>query len=390
MKASAPRHSALLAAAIGAVLLLGGVTETQAQRSQERGQSSKPTVEYPDATRKEPSTKASSRMSSKLKKMVDHYDEDEGVEAMALADEIMAEPKANEYDKSFAAQIAAQVAYDADDTAAAMDYLQKAIEYNGLDNNAHYGVMLMLAQLQLQEEKYDQSLATIDRFFSETKSAKPEHLIVKGNALYRMERYPEAATVLEQAIAASPEPRNDWQQLLMATYFETNDTAKATAMAETVAAKSPGDKRAQLNLAAAYQQGDDFAKSAEVLEKLRAAGQLTEDREYRQLYASYLNLEGKEADAARVIKEGLDKGILENNYQNNVALAQSLYFSEQIGPAIDAYKKAAPLDEDGETYLNLAKVLWQEDRIPEAKEAARQALAKGLKRPEEAKKITAL
>ena len=59
----------------------------------------------------------------------------------------------------------------------------------------------------------------------------------------------------------------------------------------------------------------------------------------------------------------------------------------QIPQAIEAWQKAAPLSKDGETYLNLAKVLHSEDRIPEAKEAARQALAKGVKRADDAKKI---
>ena len=91
-----------------------------------------------------------------------------------------------------------------------------------------------------------------------------------------------------------------------------------------------------------------------------------------------------------MIKEGIDKGILKPDHQAYLALAQSYYFSEQPVPAIDAYRKAAPLDDDGETYLNLARLLWQEDRIPEAKEAAKQAIAKGLKKPDDAKKILAL
>ena len=48
-----------------------------------------------------------------------------------------------------------------------------------------------------------------------------------------------------------------------------------------------------------------------------------------------------------------------------------------------------PLRLDGED-LNLARVLWQEGRIPEAKTAAQAALNKGLKKPEDAKKILAL
>ena len=108
-----------------------------------------------------------------------------------------------------------------------------------------------------------------------------------------------------------------------------------------------------------------------------AAGQLTEDRDYRQLFTVYLNLDGKEREAATVIDEGLAKNILKGDHNTYLALAQSYYFSEQMPQAIDAYKKAAPLDDDGETYLNLARALWAADRVKEAKEAAQQAIGKG-------------
>lgn len=398
------RNRSVLAAAIGAVLVFGTVSQVEAQstaqeRSEQRrarnadkqqgSSKGKAAVDYPEATRKA-DAKASSKASPKLQKMVDLYDDDKAQEAIAAANEIIANPAFNAYDHAFAAQIAAQASYDADDEAAAKKYLQQAIDFDGLDNNSHFGAMYMLAQLQLQDDQYAESLKTLDRFFAETKSTKPEQLVVKGNALYRLERYPEAATVLKQAIDASPDPKPEWQQLLMATYAESGNAAEATRMAEAVAAKNPNDKRAQMNLAAVYQQADMLDKSAAVLEKLRAAGQLTDDREYRQLYATYLNMDGREKDAIGVINEGLEKGVLKPDYQAYVALAQANYFAEQFGPAIDAYKKAAPLAPDGETYLNLARVLWQEDRIPEAKEAAKQAVAKGVKKPDDAKKILAL
>ena len=50
--------------------------------------------------------------------MMKLYDDDKGAEARAIADEIIANRDANAYDQAFAAQIAAQIAYDADDTAA--------------------------------------------------------------------------------------------------------------------------------------------------------------------------------------------------------------------------------------------------------------------------------
>ncbi|MDG2517685.1 tetratricopeptide repeat protein [Lysobacter soli] len=395
------RNRSILAAAIGAVLVFGAVSQVNAQSAQDRAEerrarqaqgkqkAAKPAEEYPQATR-QVEAKASSKGGQKLQKMMGLYDDDKGTEARAAADEIIATETFNAYDRAFAAQMAAQIAYDADDTAAAKEYLRKAIELNGLDNNGHYGAMYMLAQLQLQDEQYAESLKTLDTFFNETKSTKPEQLVVKGNALYRLERYPEAATVLKQAIDSSPTPKPEWQQLLMATYAESGNAGEAAKMAEAVAAKNPNDKRAQLNLAAVYQQGEMYDKSAAVLEKLRASGQLTEDKEYRQLYATYLNMDGKEKEAIAVINDGIQKGVLKPDYQTYLAQAQAYYFSDQAGPAIDAYKKAAPLAPDGEAYLNLARVLWQEDRIPEAKEAAKQAVAKGVKKPDDAKKILAL
>ena len=396
-------HRTVLAAAIAVILTVGAFSPANAQSAAERaqqrrqereaakaGKEEKKADSYPNASRKEPGIKASSKAGPKLQKMMKLYDDDKAAEARALADEIINNSAFNAYDHAFAAQIAAQIAYEGDDTASAIAYLDKALGFDALDNNSHYNVMLMKAQLQLQEDKYQEGLATIDRFLSETKSQNPEHLVVKGNALYRLEKYPEAAAVLKQAIDASPEPRADWQQLLMAAYAESGQGDQAIAMAEKVAAKSPSDKRAQMNLAAVYLQADKYDKAAGVMEKLRAAGQLTEDRDYRQLFATYLNMDGREKEAAAVIKEGLDKGILKPDHQVYLALAQSYYFSEQPGPAIDAYKKAAPLDDDGETYLNLARLLWQEERVPEAKEAAKQAIAKGLKKPDDAKKILAL
>ena len=124
--------------------------------------------------------------------------------------------------------------------------------------------------------------------------------------------------------------------------------------------------------------------------ELRAAGLMTEEKDYRQLYLTYANMEGKEKDVIAVVNEGLQKGVVKPDYQTYLALAQAYYYSEQIPQAIEAWQKAAPLSKDGETYLNLARVLWQEGRIPEAKVAARAALDKGLKKPDDAKKIIAL
>lgn len=375
--------------------LLGATTvsyaaQTTRDRAERSGKSSqKQEILYPDATREEPKAKGSPKLQSKLQKLIDIYNKDDFAATRTQADEILANPTATDYDKGVAAQLASQAAYNTDDTPGTVAYLKQAIQFNSLDNNSHYQLMYMLAGVQLQEDQLDEGLATLDRYFAETKSQKPDDLILKGQALYQQEKYAQAIPVLKQAIESSPEPKDSWQQLLMASYAEAGQSGEAIKTAEQLAAKSPTDKKAQMNLASIYLQADKMDQAAATLEKLRAAGQITEEKEYRQLYTTYANMDGKEKEVIAVINEGLQKGVLKPDQQTYLALAQSYYYSDQIAPAIEAWKKAAPLSQDGETYLNLAKVLWQEDRLAEAKQAAKSALEKGVKKPEDAKKIIA-
>lgn len=374
--------SLFITAAVGGV-----VVEDASAQSRGSKKSQKAEQLFPQATREEPGVQASRKLGKTLQKMIDAYNKDDFAQTRTLADEILASAEANTYDQALAAQLASQAAYNLDDTAATKAYLQQVLDFNGLDNNGHYQSMLMLAQLQLADDEIGPGLATLERYLGETGSSKPEDLVLKGQALYQSERYQEAIPVLKQAVEATPEPKDSWVQLLMACYAETEQHGEAIALAETLAAKNPTDKKAQTNLATVYSQADQMEKAAGVMEKLRAAGLLTEEREYRQLYITYANMEGREKDVVAVISEGMEKGVLKPDYQTHLALAQSYYYSDQIGKAIEHWQQAAPLSKDGETYLNLARVLWQEGKTAEAKQAAQQALAKGVRKPEDARKI---
>lgn len=394
-----------LGAAIAAMLLLGAATETHAQsasdafnagrhkdrkeKQQEHKKEAKAEDKYPNATRQEPEARASAKLGGKLKKIFDAYEANDAAKVVPLADEMIADPKANAYERAISARLAAASLVGTDD-AKAMAYLQKVLEFNGLNNNEHYDSMLLLAQLQMQSDQDAQGLATLDKLIAETRTSDPEVLAVKGNALYRLERYPEAAATIKQAVAAAgDQAKPEWMQLLMASYFDDDKPEQAAKVAEELLAKDPNDKKMQMNMASIYMQAGQDDKAIALLEKMRAAGQLTEDKDYRNLYALYMNSDGKEKQAIAVIKEGLDKGILQPDYKTYAVLGQAYYFSDQPQLAIDAYQKAAPLAPDGETYLNLANLLWGEGRLGEAKQAAQKALDKGVKKPQDAKKVLA-
>ncbi|SJZ97191.1 tetratricopeptide repeat protein [Novilysobacter spongiicola] len=390
MKNSANR-TRMLSVAVAAVLItVMGTTAAQSdRRSRDRAkeQVADKAPAFPEATREEPDTKTSRDSARKLQNMVDLYNEQKLDEALAVSREISASDESSNYDKAVAAQMAAQVAYANEDMEAAAENFARVVELDALDNENHYTMMLNLAQLQQHLGQLEESIATFDRFFEETGSKPAEATMLKGQALLKLGRHEEAIAAMQEAIAAAEQPDPSWQALLMQAHAETGNAGEAVRMAEQVAAAKPDDKRAQLNLAAVYQQADMADKATAVLERLRESGKLDQASEYQQLYATYANIEGREQDTIAVIEEGLAKGVLKPDFNTQIALAQANYFSGNVDAGIAAYQKAAPLDSDGSTYLNLAKILLNEGRTAEAKTAAQKAKAKGLTDPQAAEAI---
>ncbi len=356
-------------------------TPALAQRAAQREMSpAKKELRYADATREDREAKAQPRFNRKLEAISKFSDEEKYEELIATSLEIANDKRAKPADVAIGYQSAAYGALQLDDYERGLGYLQKALETDALGNEIHYQLMLQVIQIRMSEEQYEEALPLLDRFMAETNSRSPANLALKGNALYRLDRFAEAATALRQAIDSSDDPEDSWRQLLMAAYFDQELPNEAAKVAEELAASNPNDKRVIMNLAAIYAQADQLDKAVETLEQMRSKGMLSEEREYRQLYAMYLNMEDKEAQAIEVINEGLAKGALKDSAEVYTALAQAYYFTDKFDQAIEAYRKAAPLGKDGEASLNLARVLSNEERFAESKAAAQDALARGIRR----------
>lgn len=327
-----------------------GKSKAQQEKSVEAAAPS----QYPNATRVSPDAKASAKMVKVLQELQELYGKQEMAAVIAKAEAIAAMPGAGAYEKSYAYSLAANASADQDDQARAGDYFRKAVDTNGLENDGHFATLYNLAVIQFGLERYSESLATMDRFLSETKSAKPEHRAFRAGILSSMERHGEAAAIYQE-----------------------------------LAAMNPDDKRTLMNAVAALQGAEKQGQANALLEDAYKRGMLSESRELRALYVGYINAE-RWTDARNVMEDGVAKGILvagpdlARDYQ---VLAQNAYVDDKVALAIELYAKAAPMAADGEAYLNLAKVLEYSGKKAEAKDAAQKALDGGVKKPDEAKGI---
>jgi tetratricopeptide (TPR) repeat protein len=230
---------------------------------------------FPQATRKPPEQKVSSDLQGKIEKLFKAYQDKDTANALALADEVISNQKGSAYEHALAARIAGVTLINTDN-ARAKAYLEQAIAFDGLNNNEHYESMNLVAQMDLVDKQYDKSLAMIERYLSETKSSDPDSLVIKGNDLYRLKRYPEAIAALKSAVDQGPQPKQEWLNLLMASYFDAGQPQEASRIAEGLIAAHPDDKALQLNLAASYMEAGQEDKATALLEKLRAGGGLSQ------------------------------------------------------------------------------------------------------------------
>ncbi len=338
---------------------MSGSAAAAAERARQRkAQAANPAQPemFPQATRKPPEKKVSQKEAKTANEIQADFDAGKFADVIAKVDAFLPASQ-NAYLNSYFAQLAASAALKQGDKAKAADYYLKTMQANGLDNNGHYQIMFNLAVTLNEVEREAEALTWIDRYITETRNESEQALGLKAYVLSKLDRAAEGAAVYEKLVAAHP-----------------------------------GDRKIMMNAVSLYQQADQDDKANALLENARKQGMLESENEFRALFIGYVNAD-KYKEAEEVLVDGVGKGAIKpsDDLANDYTLiAQNYLAQEKIPQAIDFYGRAAKVATTGDAYLNLAKVLRNENRIGEAKAAAREALARGVKKPKEANDILAL
>lgn len=339
---------------------------------------------YPNATRKEPKIDMSSGTQKDLNKALDLLNNNQEDEAAPLIQKVLDDPKASKYAHALALQASGQLAYDKQDNATAIKQFRAAYDADALPNNAHFTLLYQIAQLQVQDEKYQDSLNTLDEFFKATGGVnKPEAYALQGNDYYRLDQYQPAVESIKKALSLTDKPSDTWFQIMMASYVALEQFDQAAEVLKQQLAKTPNDAKIIRQLATVYVKGNQNDKAIAVLADAKQKGLLTTEDDYK-LTTQLYDQADKPKDGAAFLKEGFDKGAVKPSYEMYKLLADSYALAQDDANAIDAYAKASTFSKDGNVDYIRGSLLLNNDRAKEAVEALKQAVAKGsLKKPGE-------
>ncbi|MBN8728547.1 MAG: tetratricopeptide repeat protein [Xanthomonadales bacterium] len=341
----------------------------------------KPDNPYPNATRQEPKAEMSATDQRDLNKAADLVNDGKDEEAQKYVTRALERSRSSNYAQSFANQLQGQIYYDQDKSDEAIAAYRKALEIGGLPNAQHFQVLYVVAQLQLQDEKYDEALASIAEWEKLTGTQNADELALKANAYYRTDKYQQAVDTMKQAMSMADKPNDSWNQILMASYFELGQYDQAAQLVQQQLAKDPTNIKLVNQLATVYIQADQNEKAAEVMAKAKNEGLITSGADYLQLAKLYSSAD-RNKDAMATMKEGFDKGLIEGNYDNYKLLGDICMQADDEACAIDAYAKASPNAPDGNVDYQLGYNLYYADRSREAVEALNRAIQKGKLRQE--------
>lgn len=344
---------------------------------------------FPKATRLEPAQQGAESLANLRNQMVTAFQKEKAADAIAAADKLKLQEKANAFDKAIAIQVkATTLGKTSPDSKELIPLIEELLELNALDNNTHYSFMLELAQRYLIEQDYEDALSLSNRFLLETQAEPETALAVKGNSLYRLGKPKEAILVLEKIRLLNP-ANTQVLQMLSRAYSDTGQTQKASEISKDVVKNTGNDRASLINLAITYRDAKDFAAAADVIADLRARKELVEERDYLVAMNVYHAMKNREDDTIAVLEEGLRKGAIPASAKIYNILAESYYYSNQennLRKAIETWEKAAPLAKDGTSYMNLAIVQCQEQMWAACKNSAKNAINKGGINTADAKK----
>lgn len=263
------KHAPLIKLLAGTALALA-VVSSPAIASDSQSSKDKKEQLYPNAVRKEPKLDLSS---SKEQKAIN-----DGLAAVSSGDKDKAtellqpvvDHSKSKYAQALALQGLANLAYNNGDTKGAITLLKRSLDDGVMPNETYFQLEYELAQFYLADEQYQQVISTVEDWRAQGKREWADSYALEGNAYYRLQKYPEAIAAIKKAESLTNQPKDSWNQILMASYSESGQSDQVAQMAEQQLAKDPNDSQALDNALAALVQAQKLPDAIQLLEKVRA------------------------------------------------------------------------------------------------------------------------
>ncbi len=318
---------------------------------------------------------------TKARESIDRHDY---AGALAILRELLPRVADNAYELALTQQALAYAHLARKDYSEAILAIEAALAKDSLPSEVCQSLYYNLAQVYIQTENYSKGLKALDQWFARERDPPADAYYLAAIAHHRLNRPDAAIGALQRAIAKTGKPKEEWSQLLLALYFESQRYAEAIPILKEMLAARPHDKDYWHYLTDVQLQ---IKREPEALATLKQAYRLVELSEGDLIRLAQLNLRAKlPYSAARLLERELASGRIRRTSGHLELLGNSWAMARERKRAVAALEQAAAHSGKGAIHLEIAQMHLGMEHWTEAARSLEQALSRGgLKDPAYAK-----
>jgi tetratricopeptide (TPR) repeat protein len=314
------------------------------------------------------------KVGKKVGKALEAYNNDLIDEALEILYEI---DTSNKFDRAFTDRfIGNLLATQTGKAKKSIEYLQKAVAPNKLNDSEQVGTIKLIADLSLQEEQYDSAIKYYQQWMKVTCKEDFDVYFRMANAYYQTQKYAEIIMPINKAIALAKKPNKTAYALKMTSYYNRKMYKETIEVQEESVRVFPDDKGQWTQLGFFYMLVEDHKKALSTFELAYSQGYLTKAAEFKALSQLY-SMNDIPVKAAKVLEEHIKSGLVKKDVRMLTNVASSYQQAKEFKEAADYYGQAALLGSDPDLYQKQGMVYYALEKYSDAIVALQKALDGG-------------
>lgn len=314
-----------------------------------------------------------------------YVDEENYPPALKLLNRLYNPDKLTEYEQANVLNYIGFINYNMDNMVEAIRIYKLLLAIPTLEPQMAKQTTYTMVQLLTVEERFEEALRTIDKWFMLEPNPSSDPFILKAQLYYHLDRYKAMIEPIENAMRVARERnkpvKENWYGLLNFAYFQQEDYLKVRDIQKILLQTWPKGRYWKA-LAGAYVELGEDEKLIYAYDAAHTQGMLTKGTEFVTMAQLYLQAEVP-YKAATLIQGKMDSGSVRKNQKNYRLLSQAWTLAQEDRKAIPALQHAAKLTESGELDARLANSFLNIGDYKKCVSSAKTAVRKGdLKSPD--------
>ena len=324
-------------------------------------------------------TESTARIIIKAQEALEEKQFDEALESLNSL--LAKSDRLNDYDKARALQFVAYVYLSQDKYQQAIEYSERALALDALDETSRLELNYSLATLHLFNENFTKSAGYLETWLAGVDEPGAQALFLAAQVYALLEQYDKAQNFASKGMSkhyADPEfaPNQEWHRLQLAVLLNLKRYESAIPLLQAMIVYWPDQYQYYQQLAVLLQERNNEQGSLAVV-SIAYQNRLFDGGDDMERLLQLYRLQNYPAKGAEIYQRQLAAKRIENSAQQLEALSNAWLQAREWSLANNYLVKAAEKSDDGRNWLLLCQTSAQDEHWQQSIDYCRRAIDKG-------------